>query len=125
MRACLLLLLAAMASGTAHAEAFARIVVQQSPLAGFRHYADGELWDAMRVGDALALVRERDNPHDPNAVRIEWNGRTVGYVPRTDNVHLARQIDHGAKPQARITALHRSRNGRHRVSYEISVPLRN
>lgn len=124
MHACLLLLLAALLSGPVRADAVARIVVQHSPLAGFRHYGGDALWDAMRVGDALALVREPDNPHDTNAVRIEWNGRKVGYVPRADNVHLARQIDHGARPRARITALHRSRNGRHRVSYEISVPLR-
>jgi hypothetical protein len=118
------LLLAALAAGPAFAEAAARIVVQHSPLAGFRHYEGAAVWDEMRVGDALALVREPGNPHDANAVRLEWNGRTIGYVPRTDNAHLARQMDQGAAPQARITALTRARNGRHRVSYEISVPLK-
>lgn len=123
MHARLLFLLAAIACGPAHAEAMVRIVVQQSPLAGFRYYGDGELWEAMRVGDALVLAREPDNAHDANAVSIEWQGRKIGYVPRTDNAHLARQMDRGARPGARITALHRSRNGRHRISYEISVPL--
>lgn len=119
-----LLLLAAVAAAPAHADATARIVVQHSPLAGFRHFDGAKLWEGMRVGDALALVREPDNPHDANAVRIEWNGRKIGYVPRADNAHLARQMDHGAAAQARVTALHRTRNGRHRVSYEISVPLK-
>jgi hypothetical protein len=117
-------LLAAIAAGPAIADATVRIIVQQSPLAGFRHYDGAALWEGMRVGDTLGLVREPDNPHDANAVRIEWSGHKVGYVPRTDNAHVARQMDRGAAPLARITALHKTRNGRHRVSYEISVPLR-
>ncbi|OGA38840.1 MAG: HIRAN protein, partial [Betaproteobacteria bacterium RIFCSPLOWO2_12_FULL_62_13] len=77
-----------------------------------------------RVGDRLTLVREPDNPHDANAVRIEWKGRKLGYVPRRDNVHLARQMDLGAAVEGRITGLHKYRNGRTRVSYEISIPLK-
>jgi len=117
-------LLAMLAAAPAPADGVARIVVQDAPLAGFRYYDGAALWDGMRVGDPLRLVREPDNPHDANAVRIEWNDRRIGYVPRTDNAHLARQMDHGAAAQARIIALHRYRNGRNRVSYEVSVPLR-
>ena len=113
-----------LAGGSTLAESTARIVVQHSPLAGFRYYDGKSLWEEIKVGDALALIREPDNPHDANAVRIEWNGRKLGYVPRRDNAHLARQMDHGAAVEARITELHQSRGGRNRVSYEISVPLK-
>jgi hypothetical protein len=82
------------------------------------------VWEELKVGESLTLVRERDNPHDPDAVRLEWRGHTLGYVPRRENRHLARQIDYGARPTARITELQKSRNGRNRVSYEISVPLK-
>src|SRR5688572_13586068 len=101
----------------------ARIVVQNAPLAGFVYYDGQALWDRMKTGDRLTLTRERDNPHDANAVRLEWQGRMLGYVPRKDNADLARQMDHGAKVEARITELAKAANGRHRVSYEISVPL--
>jgi len=101
----------------------ARIVVQEAPLAGFVHYDGGALWGDMKKGDRLALVREPANPHDPNAVRIEWRGRMLGYVPRRDNADLARQLDRGARVEARITELARAANGRHRLSYEIYVPL--
>jgi hypothetical protein len=101
----------------------ARIVVQDAPLAGFVHYDGGALWNDIRKGDRLALVREPANPHDPNAVRIEWRGRMLGYVPRRDNTDLARQLDRGARVEARITELTRAANGRHRLSYEIYVPL--
>lgn len=105
------------------AETIARIVIQNSPLAGFRYYEGRSLWDELRVGDALALVREPDNPFDPNAVRIEWRGHKLGYVPRRENGRLARQMDHGAAVEARITELRRSRNGRNLLSYEISLRL--
>jgi hypothetical protein len=105
------------------AETVARIVIQNSPLAGFRYYQGRSLWDELEVGDALALVREPDNPFDPNAVRIEWRGHKLGYVPRRENARLARQMDHGAAVEARITELRTSRNGRNLVSYEISLRL--
>ena len=121
---CVLCCCLALAGASALAESMARIIVQHSPLAGFRYYDGKSLWEEIKVGDALALVREPDNPHDGNAVRIQWNDRTLGYVPRRENAHLARQMDHGAMVEARITGLYKSRNGRNRVSYEISVPMK-
>ena len=49
--------------------------------------------------------------YDINAVRLEWNGRMLGYVPKRDNADLARQMDHGAAVEARITELKRAANG--------------
>ena len=49
------------------------------------------------AGDALALVREPDNPFDAAAIRLEWNGRKIGYVPRQENGALARELD-AARP---------------------------
>lgn len=114
----------ALASATATPEPTARIVVQHASLAGFRYYEGWSLWQDMQVGDPLTLVRELGNAHDPNAIRVEWRGRTLGYVPRRENAHLARQLDHGAPLAARITSLHKARNGRNRVSYEVSVALK-
>ena len=101
-----------------------RIVIQDSPLAGFKYYDGKALWDELRVGDALRLVREPANPHDANAIRVEWKERMLGYVPRRENAHLARQMDAGAAIEARITALQTRPNGRHLMSYEIFVQLK-
>ena len=101
-----------------------RIVVQHAPLAGFLYYDGSAVWERMKTGDRLTLAREPGNPHDANAVRLEWQGHMLGYVPRRDNTDLARQMDHGAAVEARITALARAANGRHRISYEIYVPLK-
>ncbi len=101
----------------------ARIVVQDAPIAGFVYYDGRTSWDEIRKGDRLTLVRELANPHDANAIRIEWQGRMLGYVPRRDNADLARQLDRGARVEVRVTGLTRAANGRHRLSYEIYVPL--
>ena len=66
-----------------------RILVQSSPLAGFRYYAGETLWHEMREGDRLTLVRETDNEHDGNAVRVEWRGQKLGYLPRAQNRAVA------------------------------------
>lgn len=117
------LLLCALHSPAGAAEPVARIVIQNSPLAGARYYEANTVWEDLRAGDRLHLVREPDNPHDANAIRIEWRGRMLGYVPRRENQHLARQMDHGAEPEARVTGRTRYRNGRKGISYEIFVPL--
>jgi hypothetical protein len=101
----------------------ARIIVQQSPLAGFQYYDGKVFWDNMRVGDPLTLVREPQNPYDSNAVRVEWKGQPLGYVPRRDNRDVARQMDRGVAAQARIVNLKDARNPWQRVEFEIFVEL--
>jgi len=105
------------------AEVVARILVQHSPLAGLRYYDGAAVWDEMRAGDTLTLVRDPGNPHDPGAIRIEWHGRMLGYVPRRENADLARQMDFGAAATGRVVAMTRHRNGRKLLTYEIFVPL--
>jgi hypothetical protein len=101
----------------------ARIIVQRSPLAGFQYYDGKVLWDNMRIGDGLTLVREPQNPHDANAVRVEWKGQPLGYVPRRDNSDVARQMDRGAPVQARIVNLKEARNPWQRLEFEIFINL--
>ena len=113
--------LLAMPANAAETSAF--MVVRDSPLAGFR-YNDGRfVWDEMRIGDTLMLAREPGNPFDTNAIRVEWNGRKIGYVPRQQNGALARVLDAGAAIEGRIIELVKHRNGRHLISYDLWVPL--
>lgn len=103
----------------------AKILLQSSPLAGFRYYEGKQLWSEMKVGDALQLVREPDNSHDTKAVRVEWQGHKLGYVPRADNEALARFMDHGSKAEARITRLKKSRNPWQRMEFEVYLDISN
>ncbi len=101
----------------------AMIVVRSSPLAGFQFHAGEELFAQMQVGDRLALVREPDNPHDRNAVRVEWRQVKLGYVPRRDNPQVARQMDLGAALEARISRLRAARNPWDRIEFEVVLVL--
>ena len=94
-------------------------VLQTSPVAGFQHYAGPALSVFMQEGDALRLAREPDNPYDPRAVRVFWQGVQIGHAPRVDNVDLARLMDAGARVEGRILHLQKSRDPWKRVLMEI------
>ncbi len=98
-----------------------QFLVQSSPLAGFRYGEGTELWSRMQVGDALELLREPDNPHDANAVRVEWRGRKLGYVPRRQNAAPAWGLDRGAPLRARISRLQAHPNPAKRIEFEIYI----
>lgn len=99
------------------------IVVQRSPLAGFRHYEAPDVWRDVRAGDRLVLVREPGNPYDPNAVRIDWQGRQLGYLPRSENAAVARQLDRGTALEARVARLVQNRNRSVRLEVEVVASL--
>ncbi|MEF8701036.1 MAG: HIRAN domain-containing protein [Candidatus Accumulibacter sp. UW26] len=100
-----------------------RVLVQSSPLAGSQYYAVDELWSQIRPGDRLTLVREADNRHDRQAVRVEWNGRQLGYVPRAENRAVARALDAGEKLEARVSRLRRDPDPWRRVEFEVFLTL--
>jgi hypothetical protein len=109
-----------LAAAAAHAQAV-KLIVQSSPLAGFRYHAAPAAWSGLRVGDRLELVREPANPHDANAVRVEWRGELLGYVPRAENAALAWAMDRGERVAARISALREHPNPRLRIEFEAFV----
>ncbi|HQT30976.1 MAG: HIRAN protein [Hydrogenophilales bacterium 28-61-11] len=106
-----------------HAQIAARILLQDSPLAGFQYHEGKKLWPQMQAGDALTLIREPDNPYDANAVRVEWQGHKIGYVPRRDNAEAARFMDSGQVLEARISRLAEGRDPWSRVRFEILIPV--
>ncbi len=117
-----LLLAGALLLGTARA-GDVRILVQSSPLAGFKYHAGESLWHEMREGDRLILVREADNEHDGNAIRVEWRGQKLGYLPRAENRAVAAAMDNGDKVDARIAKLRQHRNPWQRMLIEVFVVL--
>ena len=100
-----------------------RLLVQRSPLAGSQYYALGEHWLTLKVGDRLDLIRETDNRHDRYAVRVEWQGHQLGYVPRRDNRELAMAIDQGERLVGRIARLNEHPDPWQRVEFEVYAEL--
>ena len=99
------------------------LAISLTALAGFRYYAGEDLWQEMREGDRLTLIREADNPHDAKAVRVEWRGKKLGYLPRAENAAVAAAMDSGEAVDARIAKLRQHRNPWQRVLIEVFVVL--
>ena len=110
---------ALLGTGT-HAQSVS-LLVQSSPLAGFNYHAAPAVFSDLRVGDALVLWREPDNPHDANAVGVLWRDSKLGYVPRSQNAALAWAMDRGEPVLARVSRLQAHRNPRLRVEFEVFV----
>lgn len=122
MRFLLISLLCCALSLAVHAESV-KLLVQSSPLAGFQYHAGATVWNDLKVGDPLTLIREPDNPHDARAVRVEWRGVHLGYLPRVENEAVAAAMDRGERVEGRIAALVEHRNPWRRVRIEVFVVL--
>lgn len=116
----LLSLLCAQAQPAA-AQPSVQLLVQSSPLAGYRYADAARVWPLLKPGDALDLSPEPDNPHDADAVRVSWRGYKLGYVPRAENAALAWAIGRGEILRARISRMHEHRNGRRRLEFEVFI----
>ncbi len=98
-------------------------MVQVCFVSSFGEHDGRRVFSRLKPGDSLQLRREPDNPHDVNAVRIEWQGHTLGYVPGDANEGIARQLDFGNRLRARISRLSKHRDPDRRVEIEIILPL--
>lgn len=99
------------------------VLLQASPVAGFQYHEGQAVWTGLREGLPLDLVREADNVHDDKAVRIEWAGRKLGYLPRVENHAVAQLLDRGERLAARIAGLRESRNPWERIRVEVSLVI--
>lgn len=60
-------------------------------------------------GQAVDIIHEPDNPHDPMALRVaSITGETIGYLPRRSPVHVA-TLQHGRGIAAVIDSIGMSR----------------
>ena len=96
---------------------------------------NSEIWNELEEGTEIALIRDRNNKHDRNAVAValadDYDGDPddfdldliLGYVPRTDNAELAAMMDAGyaGKFTAEITTCKRHGNYNDRIRITIYI----
>ncbi len=97
------------------------IELQRSPVAGFQYHCGESIWPQLLPGVSLGLVREANNPYDPRAVRIEYDGLKIGYVPRVENSTIAYLLDSGRQVSASIVELRESPNPWDRIEVSLSL----
>ena len=117
------LLAACLASPSPAGAESIKILVQSSPLAGSQYYAVARVWNEIRPGDRLTLTREPENRHDRNAIRVDWNGQQLGYVPRRENRAVASALDADEKLEARVSKLRNDPDPWRRVEFEVFLIL--
>lgn len=91
-------------------------------IAGYQYHDGPAVEEALRVGDALELVREPDNPHDRLAARIDWQGHKLGYLPRPRNAEIALALDAGERLSARICRIDPEAEPWERVEVVVIAP---
>lgn len=84
-----------------------RALYKECQIAGITFHDLKEVWDEFEEGTELALVRQKDNKYDKYAIAValadDYDGNLddfdfdyiLGYVPRTENKHLATMLDMG------------------------------
>lgn len=90
-------------------------------VAGFRYHSGPSLLGRMRAGEPIRLSREPGNRYDPWAVRLDYRGRKIGYLPRQQNQPVARLLDSGARVRARIAAVDRRAEPWRAVRIEVAL----
>jgi hypothetical protein len=95
------------------------VVIQRSRLAGFRHHEAPVVLPVLRTGSHLTLSAEQDNPHDGDAVAIHWQGHMLGYLPRGENLVVARLLARKRRLSARIRRLAPEADHDQRLQIEI------
>jgi len=94
-----------LAAGASSPSASVPTLILRTRIAGHHYHHGPQLLDELEPGQCLQLVREPANPHDADAVRLDWNGKSLGYLPRDQNYAAARLLDEGRTLAARICDL--------------------
>ena len=101
-------------------------------LAGRMYHEADEVWDKLKVGTMVQLVREDDNRYDPNAVMVCINDEEqdelvcLGYIPRSQNNTIALMMDMGYADifECRINQVNEKAHPEQQVNLTIKI-LRN
>ncbi|MDA8138312.1 MAG: HIRAN domain-containing protein [Desulfobacteraceae bacterium] len=99
----------------------ARLLLNRFSIAGFPYYDGPASVRRLRPSAQCKLTREPQNSHDPFAVEIHLGRSKLGYVPRSDNKHLSRLLEQGARLVCRVVEVDPGGGGWHRVGVEVWI----
>ena len=64
-------------------------------IAGFGFYDGAEVFEQLRIGTVLRMVRENDNKFDPYAVALYYGDYKLGFLPRGENHEISKYLEMG------------------------------
>jgi ethanolamine utilization protein EutP (predicted NTPase) len=104
-------------------------------IAGLQFHDIEKIWPKLNVGTRLALVRDRNNKYDRNAVAValesDYDGDSdnfnfnliLGYIPRRNNEEIAELLDEGIKLFGEIRELNEHAHYSHRILIGVCVDM--
>lgn len=64
-------------------------------IAGFSYWEGCEVFNELKIGTELTLMREEDNKFDPYAVAVYYGESKLGFIPRTANHEISKFLELG------------------------------
>ena len=98
-----------------------KLILQESPLAGYQYHRASAIWPFLQVGERLQLRREAGNPHDRYAVAVWFRNEHLGYIPRRENRTLAGLLDQGEQLEASIVRLLNEQNPWRKIRVRVEM----
>lgn len=92
-------------------------------IAGFQYWDGALVLDQLKPGQQLELVPEFENPHDPEAVTIYFQGVKLGFVPAEMNGTISPLLyfGHGDALECRVQQVAPDRSPWHQVRVGVYV----
>ena len=92
-------------------------------IAGFSHWYGYEVFDKLKIGTKLDLVPDFDNPVDPSAVAIFFEGTKLGFVPAKFNAEIAHcmYFGHGDIFECVVTQVDSEAHPEHQVRVTVNL----
>ena len=59
----------------------------------------------LKINQALRPQRDKNNPHDSNAIALHTNNLNIGFIPKAINTNIAMHLDSGKAITVYITAI--------------------
>lgn len=93
------------------------------PVAGFSYWDGIDVFNQLKVGCIVKMIVEPDNPYDPDAVALYFDGTKIGYVPADQNAWLHRMLyfGHDDDFEARISSINPQAHLERQVRVRVSV----
>ena len=92
-------------------------------VAGSTHYDGCVVFNELKIGTQLRLVREDENVYDHDAVAVFYGDTHIGYVPGSKNEQLASMLDlgHGDLFEVYVQGIDPTTHPEHQVRIGIFV----
>lgn len=76
-------------------------------IAGLQYYEVLEVWKNLEIGQTLELIPEPNNRYDEHAVIVAFDGKKLGYLPRSQNKVVSKILQAGHNIyEARVQSLY-------------------